>query len=230
MKIDRREFLAATALAAAPAEQAARAAETGRVDFRYGPALGQTAYCFPDDHFKSLIGERGELRYGNPGQGRDIHYFPLVVEFGLGGMERAAIGRQRLEAPGTPIVHTRLDYAEAFLELTTFATNLPEEGRVDNVLLEVRPRTRERIHAVPRLTLVTRREARVSNREGIGIASLAGESAPVLLACDRPLAAADWGREAELSAPAGVAGADRPLTCFFRFPQQGQRRRALRAG
>jgi hypothetical protein len=223
MKIDRREFLATTALAAAPAaEQAAKASESGRVDFRYAPALGQTAFCFPDDHYKSLIGERGELRYGHPGQGKDIHYFPLVAEFGLNGMVRAGMGRQWLEAPGTPIVHTRLDYEEAFLELTTFATSLPDEGRVDNVLLEVRPRTRERIHAVPRLTLATRREARVNTRDGVGIASLAGESAPVLLVCDRPLAAADWGRTVELSTPGGVAGGDQPLTCFFRFPQEGQ--------
>ena len=223
MKIDRREFLAATALMAAPeAEQAAQASETGSVDFRYAPALGQTAFCFPDDHYKSLIGERGELRYGHPGQGKDIHYFPLVVEFGLNGMERAAVGRQRLEAPGAPIVHTRLDYAEAFLELTTFATNLPDEGRVDNVLLEVRPRTRERIHAVPRITLATRQEGRVNNRDGVGTVSLAGDNAPVRMICDHLLTMQDWGHAAEIGIAGGVAGNDRPFACFLRFPQEGQ--------
>jgi hypothetical protein len=222
MKIDRREFLATPALMAAPAAQAVQAAEPGRVDFRYAPALWQTAFCFPDDHYKSLIGERGELRYGHPGQGKDIQYFPLVVEFGLNGMERGRVGWQRLEGPGTPIVHTRLDFPEAFLELTTFATNLPNEGRVDNVLVEVQPRTRERIHAAPRITLATRLEGRVNNRDGIGTVSLAGDSTAIRMICDHPLTAADWGREVELGIAGGEASGDRPFVTFLRFPQEGQ--------
>src|SRR5208283_5717779 len=51
------------------------------IDFRYSPLSFQTAYCFPDDHLKSLIGENGELRYGHPGLGGGIAYFPEVVEF-----------------------------------------------------------------------------------------------------------------------------------------------------
>ena len=236
MNIDRRKFLASAALAApAPlvsvsTDESASSTEPGRVDFRYAPASWQTAYCFPDDPYKSLVGERGELRYGHPGQGKDLDYFPLVVEFGLAGMERAAVGRQRLESPGTPIVHTRLDFSEAFLELTTFATNLPAEGRVDNVLMRVVPRARQRLHAVPRIVLSTRREVQVTNPEGAGAVSLAGDRAPLLVAADVPLHATDCGRSVVLSTAGGSASGDAPLTCFFRFPQQEQDLERIRPG
>src|ERR1017187_9693207 len=49
--------------------QFAKARERERVDFRYAPPSWQTAFCLPDDHYKSLVGERGELRYGHPGAG-----------------------------------------------------------------------------------------------------------------------------------------------------------------
>src|ERR1035441_1964354 len=64
---NRRQFLArsgaglGTALAADPSAAGQSATP---IDFRYAPLSGQTAFCFPDDPFKSLVGERGELRYG----------------------------------------------------------------------------------------------------------------------------------------------------------------------
>ena len=61
-----------------------------------------------------------------------------MVEFLLNGMGPDAGVQQELEAPGVPIIHTRIDRAEAYLALTTFATNQADEGRVDNVILEVR--------------------------------------------------------------------------------------------
>ena len=101
------------------------------IDFRYSPLAFQTAYCFPDDHYKSLIGQRGELRYGHPGgMGQPWAYFSEVVEFSLQGMEENQVGAQRLEAPGVPIVHTRLDRPEAFLYITTFATRRESEGQI----------------------------------------------------------------------------------------------------
>jgi hypothetical protein len=60
---------------------------------------------------------------------------------------------QRVESPGVPIVHTRIDRPKGFLEVTTFATNLPEEGRVDNVIIEVAPGTEREMHAVPQVIL-----------------------------------------------------------------------------
>lgn len=90
-------------------------------DFRYSPLSWQTAYCFPDDRFKSLVGERGELRYGNPGPGSGSQYFSEIVEFSVLGMEPDKFLYQRLEAPSVPIIHTAISRPEAFLELTTLA-------------------------------------------------------------------------------------------------------------
>ena len=108
------------------------------IDFRYSPLSFQTAYCYPDDHHKSLIGERGELRCGHPGQGGGTVNFPEEVEFSLEGMEANHVGGQRLEAAGIPIIHTRVDRPEAIMQLTTFATRREGEGRVDNVIWKSR--------------------------------------------------------------------------------------------
>jgi len=86
--------------------------------------------------------------------------------------------------------------------------------------MQVLPRRRERIHAVPRLILSTRREVQLSNPDGIGVARLAGESAPVLLACDAPLRASDCGHSVVLTTPGGPATGDGPLTCFFPFAER----------
>src|SRR5208283_13630 len=133
------------------------------IDFRYSPLSWQTAYCFPDDPHKSLIGHRGELRCGHPGQSGGIAYFPEMVEFSLLGMEDNQVGGQRLEAPGVPIVHTRLDRAEAFLHITTCATRREGEGRVDNVILEIEPRTQHKLAAVPLVMLKTKREVKLQS-------------------------------------------------------------------
>src|ERR1035441_898958 len=133
---NRRQFLSRSGaglgagLAAAPTTAGQSATP---IDFRYAPLSGQTAFCFPDDPAKSLVGERGELRYAFA-HGR----FETVVGFSLSGVEPDVIARQELESPAVPIVHTRIDRAEAFLHLTTFATNRASEGRVDNVIVEIR--------------------------------------------------------------------------------------------
>ncbi len=201
------------------------------IDFRYAPPCWQTAYCFPDDPYKSLIGERGELRYGNPGRGKGINYFPLIVEFSLAGTEGDRVGRQQLEAPSVPIVHTRIDRPEALLELTTFATNHAAEGRVDNVIAEIRPRTRKSVDAVLRVTVKTRHELRVEASAGGSVASLDGGSEPLFLAADTPLSiASDSGLGYVLASPAGPAAGDKPLRYFLRFPQEGQNLDKIQAG
>ncbi len=92
------------------------------VDFRYSPLQSQHVICLPDETRPGLIGERGDLRYGNPGGFNRDMCFPEIVAFRLNGMEADTAVQQRLESPGVPIVHTRIDRAEASLELTTFAT------------------------------------------------------------------------------------------------------------
>ena len=216
---DRRQFLtrtaAGTAAALAHPAQASEAArdQSSAIDFRFAPLSGQTAFCFPDDHAKSLIGERGELRYAN-----------VTVEFSLLGMEPDVVARQRLEAPEIPVVHTRIERPEAWLELTTFATNRAGEGRVDNVIIEVRPRTATRVYAVPVIAVKAKREVSVK-AEGAGSAvSLDGGAGPILVS-DAPL-----GGRNGLTFPEGAAEASTPLRRFVRLPQEGQPAERLRDG
>ena len=129
MPLSRRQFLATSSL---PAVLPSEPSETP-VDFRYAPPAGQTAICFPDDSYKSLVGERGDLRYRH---GRGLSGFGVAVEFSPGGVEKEGRFTQRIEAPEVPIVHTLIERAGFTLELTAFATNRQGEGRVDNVIAE----------------------------------------------------------------------------------------------
>ena len=193
------------------------------VDFRQSPLSWQTAYCFPDDPYKSLIGERGELRYGHPGQSAGLAYFPQVVEFSLLGMEPNEVRGQELEAPGIPIVHTRIDRPEAFLELTTFATRRGGEGRVDNVILEVKPRILHATKVVPLVVVKTKREIKLQGYGRMTLLRLDSETGPLLLLADAPLTLHEDGaifRSYLLKASTAAAG--RPYRCLFRFPQEGQ--------
>ncbi len=204
---------------------------SGTVDFRFSPLSWQTAYCFPDDHYKSLVGERGELRYGQPGQGAGIAYFPEVVEFSILGMEANEVHGQRLEAPGVPIVHTRLDRPEAFLELTAFATQRPGEGRVDNVILEIEPRTLHDTRVAPVVIVRTKREIKAQQSAGVTVLRLDNESGPPFLVADTSLSPHQDGavfRSYQLKE--GIAREGRPYRCFMRFPQEGQDIDKLSAG
>ena len=216
---DRRQFLTRTAAGTAAAlVRPAQAADSARdqdsaIDFRYAPLSGQTAFCFLDDHAKSLVGERGELRYSS-----------LTVEFSLLGMEPNVVVQQRLEAPEIPVVHTRIERPEAWLELTTFATNRAGEGRVDNVIVEVRPRTAARVYAVPVIEVKAKGEV-AAKTEGAGSAVFLEGTAAPLLVSDAPLG----GRNA-FTFPEGAAEASGPLRRFVRLPQEGQTAERLRDG
>jgi hypothetical protein len=222
---NRRQFLArssaglGTALAADPPAAGQSATP---IDFRYAPLSGQTAFCFPDDASKSLVGERGELRYGFA-RGR----FETVIAFSITGVEPDVVARQELESPAVPIVHTRIDRAEAFLHLTAFATNRASEGRVDNVIVEIRPRTRRTVRAAPVVTVRSRRAVR---SQGNAV-YLDAEGAALLFASDQPCAGpSDTGAEWVLRGKLGPARAGDPLRQFFRFPQEGQPLEKIAAG
>ncbi|HZC43968.1 MAG TPA: twin-arginine translocation signal domain-containing protein, partial [Acidobacteriaceae bacterium] len=118
------------------------------IDFRYSPAFRQTAYCFPDDPYKSVMNEKGTLLYGYDRE-KQVDYFPLIVNFAFGGMKPAGFVEQTLESPSVPIVSTTLQRDDATMLLTTFATRNPGEGRVDNVLIEIRRRGAASLHVSP---------------------------------------------------------------------------------
>jgi hypothetical protein len=214
LEFNRRRFLAASSAAVAPAAPAPRA---DVVDFRYAPLTGQTAICLPDDPHKTVVGERGDLRYRFARGG--LAAFGVTVEFSLRGMEPDRVERQWLEAPGSAILHTRIARPRFTLELIAFATNRAGEGRVDNVIAEVRPRSGAAARASLSLTLRTRSAVRMRAIEG---GSLVDVEEKLFCrsgaALSRP---SDVGGAWSLSAPAVESGrsASRVL---FRFPQAGQ--------
>lgn len=229
-------ILAAAPMATAPVAEARSSSAASEspataIDFRYSPLSWQTAYCFPDDHHKSLIGERGELRYGHPGLGGGITYFPEVVEFSCEGMESDGVGEQRLEAPGIPIVHTRLARPEAFIHLTTFATQRPGEGRVDNVMMEVAPRSEHRVAAVPLVILRTKREVKLQATPQGAVLRLDHEQAPAFMLCDQPLGRPRVsGVDIAYRMFAAEITDGQPFHALFRFPQEGQDPQKLQDG
>lgn len=191
------------------------------IDFRYAPLSSQLTYCFPDDHHKSLIGEHGDLRYGHPGLGWGNDYFPEVVEFTLEGMDANEVRWQQLDRPGVPIVRTRIDRPEAFLELTTFATRSAEEGRVNNVMLEVQPRSLHSLYAVPMVVLHTKRDIKLKSLQGATALFLDSEKSPPFMMADVQLGPEQDGVVwHSYRMPAGIAREGKPLR-FFSFPSGG---------
>jgi hypothetical protein len=146
-------------------------------------------------------------------------------------MENNQVGWQRLEAPGIPIVHTRLDRPEAFLHITTFATQLEGEGRVDNVILEIEPRTSHKLAAAPLVILKTKREAKLQSTAEGAIVRLDNENAPPFLLSDRPFSSPGVGGvELTYGMKAAVISEGHLFRCFLRFPQEGQEVAKLKDG
>ncbi len=242
--IDRRTFLtssAATALVTgldlpAAAAEATRAVPATPerpdtfntiVDFRYAPADYQSTLCFPDDPDKTLIGKWGDLRYDFPrDQFAAINQFGTIVEFTLAGMARDTWTEQTMEAPGIPIVHTRMERPTATIELVAFCTRREDEGRVDNVLMEIRARDRDVI-ATPLVRIRSCDKFQCKpTPAGITTVSRGAETTPWMIAIPQDNEARDvsWLPEEggyRLTIEHGTATRTRPLRYLFRFPQPG---------
>jgi hypothetical protein len=213
----------------AGAENPAPNAQKPSIDFRYAPVDRQTAYCLPDDPFKSLVGGKGDLRYGYDRR-RNVYNFPQIMQFSLAGMDADPTFEQTIESPGVPVVHTRIVRSAAVLELIAFATKRPGEGRVDNVLAIVTPRVKRSLLAAITVSVKTRRQGFARAVDGCAVFSLDAESAAPFLIADRPMRMRDSGDGFTFTAEEGTASAATPLRMFFRFPQEGQDLTVLRAG
>lgn len=200
-----------------------------RVDFRFAPADFQSTICFPDDPDKTVLGKHGDLRYDFPADiFAGIDQFGTIVEFALAGMGQAAWQSQSMEAPGVPIVHTMMERGAATIELIAFATRREGEGRVDNVLMEVRPKSGSVI-AAPLVRIRSCRQYRLGENSGpVSNVFREDEQTPWMICI--PLNAFpstdDMGWRLgeggyELYLEHGTATAAEPLRYFFRFPQRG---------
>ena len=245
--IDRRDFLggvlaSGAALAAStlpvaealetpqPAPEPAPVAPSAAVDFRYSPVHYQTAFCFPDDPCKSLVNQDGHLLYGFDNWG-GIHYFPLKIGFALRGMIHPKVAAQALESPSIPILRTTIEYPAAVLTLTTFATNHPAEGRVDNVIFDVASRSGRPVDFEPMVSIGCADDLLLEAKDGL-FTVLYRKSRQVILV-GRDLShhppipvpatfAPDFDRPQPLTLHRGQASKAAPYRTFFRIPQAGQ--------
>ncbi|MBI5020148.1 MAG: hypothetical protein HZB59_01800 [Ignavibacteriales bacterium] len=125
------------------------------VDFRYAPKDWQSTFCFPDDPSKNLVGKLGDLRCGHPGTGSDEKIFPHRISFGLKGKEPLQYLDQKLESPAIPIITTKLDGGEVIVETITFASKNESEGRVDNVIVHIYPKSENGVDVEPEIVIAS---------------------------------------------------------------------------
>ena len=126
------------------------------VDFRYSPSTWQSTFCFPDDPQKSLVGKFGEMLFDHPGLNADIDAFGEKVWFGVKGVSKPEYIEQKIENAGTPIFVNKLKSSGVHISVTTFATNHPDEGRVDNVILEYSPEGNNQVECTPLITVTSK--------------------------------------------------------------------------
>ena len=246
MPVDRREFVKALvvtgAAVAAPAQEReqererespepshpANAASTP-IDFRYAPHQSQSTVCFPDDPYKTIVGQAGDLRYGfAKSLFVGMEDFQTIVEFSLAGFADDRVVKQWIEGPGVPVVHTAIERPAATFELIAFATRYQDEGRVDNVLLSVKAR-KGNVAVAPKVHLRTCEKLDPKNYNSpLAEAVRSGSDKPFFVAAQigNDHGSWSWWEEAGYTfyLPHGDASAETPARYFFRFPQEGQTR------
>ncbi len=201
------------------------------VDFRYTPLSYQTAFCFPDDPYKSLVGQKGELRMSRNPCTWPQAIFPEQVDFSFLGMEANTVTDQHLEAPDVPIVHTIIERAGATARLITFATRRPNEGRVDNVLIEVVPRGDQPVQVIPVMIVHTPHNLKPSATGPVGAMHLESEKDPPFVVANRHFGHRESTSLAvHCTLERGQARPGEPYRIFFRFPQEKQAVAALADG
>ncbi|MBI4546571.1 MAG: twin-arginine translocation signal domain-containing protein [Ignavibacteriae bacterium] len=199
------------------------------IDFRYAPTSWQSTYCFPDDPHKSLVGKNGELLYGHPGLGTDWNTIPHIVSVQISGKEPLMFVNQQLESPSIPIIITTLSGSDILVELTSFATNHKDEGRVDNLVIVIRPKGTQEVECTPEILMKSagkfsaeQKEDSSSSRDYIGIAQLDDESPSLFMIVDSQVTKQEGYGVHHFQLMPGVAKEQELLKYFVRFPQQGQ--------
>ena len=261
MTLDRRQFVTALIASGAAAAVPAPAIEenlpptpsskslanspNANVDFRYAPHHQQSTICFPDDPKKTIVGQAGDLRYGYvKSLSAGMENFGTVVEFSLGGFQDDKILRQWIESPAVPIVHTLIDRPAATFELIAFATRHAGEGRVDNVLLLINPKSKAgfnsgsesksksgsktgRVAVLPKIHIRTCERLELeSYTVPVATVRAQGSKSPLLVAAQLNSNVGScmlWQEEGfTLYLPHGEASEEVPARYFVRLPQENQ--------
>jgi hypothetical protein len=219
VNITRRAFVAAPGVLALPIPSTPEPP----VDHRYSPERWQTSICFPDDPYKTIVSDRGELLYGHNGGALD--HFATIVEFGLKNDNDG-----RYTQSGKGILEGSRTSGDARERMLAFATNRPGEGRVDNVVLEVTPEGGAGSFRVSPRMIIRTRQALASSKTDRSTAITAGPDKKVVCVANLPLSQHDTGNSWVYEGPALPVAAKRPARCLFRFPQEGQPAESLAAG
>jgi hypothetical protein len=206
-----------------------------KVDFRYTPRNQQSTICFPDDPRKTIVGQAGDLRYGFAKSfSAGMENFGTVIEFSLAGFQDDKILRQWTESPAVPIVHTLIDRPAATFELIAFATRHAGEGRVDNVLLSIKSKSKTgRVAVVPKIRIRTFERLELeSYTVPTATVRAQGSKSPLLVAAQLNNNFGScmlWEEEGfTLYLPHGEAAEDAPAGYFIRLPQENQSAETLR--
>ncbi|HLX82249.1 MAG TPA: hypothetical protein VKR59_00020 [Terriglobales bacterium] len=200
-----------------------------KVDFRYAPRNQQSTICFPDDSKKTIVGQAGDLRYGYVKSfSAGMENFGTVVEFSLAGFQDDQIFRQWIESPSVPIVHTLIDRPAATFELIAFATRHGGEGRVDNVLLSIKSKSKTgRVAVVPKIHIRTCERLELENYT-VPTATVRahGSKSPLLVAAQLNNNLGSWMLWEEegftLYLPHGEVSEAVAARYFVRLPQENQ--------
>ena len=209
---------------------AAPAGTAGAIDFRYAPPFWQSTFCFPDDPSKSLVGKNGELLYGYKSESDDLAAFAYRVTVGLKGAPEGTYAGQSLETPAVPVVTTKLEFPSANVKLVVFATNEPDEGRVDNLMIEVAAKDKTPSECTPIVRVESERKFTSDESDGSGLILSDDPKVGLFLAADSPLVLEAKEKEVLVSLKPGTPSEDKPLRYFLRFPQQGQEFKKVCAG
>jgi len=201
---------------------------TPEVDFRYAPADWQSTYCFPDDPFKSLVGKFGELLYGHAGMGADWNAFAHVVAVGLHDRARGTYVNQKLEAPGIPIITTDLEWDDVLMHLTSFATNDPDEGRIDNLLVELYSRGTNEVEVTPEITIHSEAGFTALSEGDHGTVQLNGNPPVIFFTVGSALQPGGDAHDHRFMLKGGKAAKDTAYKYLVRFPQEKQPKEKIR--
>jgi hypothetical protein len=199
------------------------------VDFRYAPKSWQSTFCFPDDPHKSLVGKHGELLYGYTGNNQGIDAFMYVLQPGLSGMEGGNFVGQSLASPELPLITTTLSWKNLSVALTTFATNGDDEGRVDNMLVEITGQGTVEIPCTPEIIIKTGKQFSIENkadsssdRGQIGILTAENDPGHPFLLVDSNIRMEREGGLVRLKLSESTVTATKKVKFILRLPQEQQ--------
>jgi hypothetical protein len=192
------------------------------VDFRYAPKSWQSTYCFPDDPYKSLVGKHGELLCNHPGTSGGIKDFAEIVGVGIKGETEGIYLEQTMESPSIPIIHTKLGWTNVDVHLTSCATNRKDEGRVDNLLIEIIPKGNAEIECTPEIILNSKKDFVLNTDGSKQEVHFDSPTGAIFLMVSSPMTESGTPPLRRYELKPGTPKRDKPLLYVVRLPQSGQ--------